>query len=138
MKINPFVPSGRIPRRVYIPAMLLMNAIMLISEKMGDDSSGILAILSFVILWPFAMFAIQRAHDIGKPTWFAIAWMVLAVFATVLNDMDPASGVLVIAGIISAIAALVMGIMLAFRRGDVGENEFGPDPLNPDRSVAFE
>lgn len=138
MKINPFIPSGRIPRRVYIPAMLLMNAIILISENTGDDGSGILAIFSFIILWPFAMFSIQRAHDIGKPTWFAIAWMVLAVFSTVLNDMSPASGAVVIAGIISAIAALVMGIMLAFRRGDVGENEFGPDPLNPDGSVAFE
>lgn len=135
VKINPFVPSGRIPRRVYIPAMLIANFIPLTLERYD---SGMSAILSLALLWPFAMIAIQRAHDIGKPAWFAIVWVTLAVFASVLNDMDPASGVLITVWLISAFAAVVMGMMLAFRRGDVGENEFGRDPLDPDRLVAFE
>lgn len=139
MKVNPFLPSGRVPRRIYLPAIIGMNILGTIAAPPGGGGSDVLALLVLVLLWPCAMLTIQRAHDIGKPGHFGVIAMALAVFASFVGDMENSSfDWIIILGIIAAIAALVMGIMLAFRRGDVGENEYGPDPLNPEASVAFE
>lgn len=139
MKINPFVPSGRVPRRVYIPAIIAMNIIATIAAPPGGGGSDAMALVVLVLLYPVAMLTIQRAHDIGKSTWFGVVALVLGAFAGVVGDMDNSDfGVLVVAFIASAITALVMGMMLAFRRGDEGENEYGPDPLDPEGAVAYE
>lgn len=116
-----------------------MNVVATIAAPRGGGGSDAIALVALVLLYPVAMLTIQRAHDIGKSTWFGVVALVLGSFASVVGDMDNSDlGVLVIAGIASAIAALVMGIMLAFRRGDVGENEYGPDPLDAEGALACE
>lgn len=133
MTLNPFVPNGRIPRRVYIPAALVLNFVFSATLEAGSDA---LALFAFLLLWPIAMLTIQRAHDIGKPTWFAVLWLVLGSIAGVLSEAGDLSGLIVLVWIASAIPAIVLGFMLAFRRGDIGENEFGVDPLDPIGSKA--
>ena len=54
--------------------------------------------------WGAAAIAVKRLHDLGRPGWY------------VLGTLIP-------------IYNLYLGWIMLFKRGDVGPNEYGPDPL---------
>lgn len=67
----------------------------------------LVAILSLVAIWPGLAIQIKRWHDRGKSGW----WVLI--------------------GLIPIIGFWWVLIECGFLQGDVGPNEYGPDPLGP-------
>ena len=131
--------DGRIPRhQFWIGFVILLAAdILLLSlaQQMEGDRLG--AIVDLAFTYPeFALF-LKRAHDRNIPTWLVVIFFAMEVlmnFLVVLGwnwsgsweDLSTPVLVILFPWVILALALL---IELGFRRGTVGPNPHGPDPL---------
>lgn len=86
-------------------------------------------VFNLLLIWPTCAVAARRLHDMNFSGWWQLAPIVLFIL------MMPASYIplLASASLIMIAAALVFGfiflIILSIKRGTVGPNKFGPDPL---------
>ena len=79
--------------------------------------------LMVVWLWFFLAQAVKRLHDFDQSAW----WMLLflpAVFAKRFVPSPPLTAILML-------PALGLNVVLWFKRGTIGENKYGPDPIDP-------
>jgi uncharacterized membrane protein YhaH (DUF805 family) len=83
--------------------IVLFSAIVDALLKAQGVITGILVVL---LIWPGVASHVKRAHDRGRSGWFVLLGVV-------------------------PIVAIWPAIEIAFLRGDVGPNRFGPDPLGP-------
>jgi uncharacterized membrane protein YhaH (DUF805 family) len=98
-----------------------------------DERSN--SIVSLLLAYPeFAVFA-KRGHDRNVPTWIpgllfagAVVLNVLALF-DLMGPSDNPSTLFYVVGIPVGVAALILLIDFGFRRGTLGPNRYGPDPL---------
>jgi uncharacterized membrane protein YhaH (DUF805 family) len=102
--------SGRISRSSFwlghelpMAGIVLFSAIVDALLKAQGVITGILVVL---LIWPGVASRVKRAHDRGRSGWFVLLGVV-------------------------PIVAIWPAIEIAFLRGDVGPNRFGPDPLGP-------
>ncbi len=128
---------GRIGRQTFWIAMavLAVGEIFghLIAEEIQGDRLG--AIVDLAFTYPEFAVAIKRAHDRNMPVWlpgaFFAASAMLDLF-TVLgwagSDEAPSMLSLVIA-VPFTVLGLALLVELGFRKGTVGPNQYGPDPL---------
>ena len=129
---------GRIGRQTFWIAM----AVLTVAEIVGSShrrsncrATGLSAIVDLAFTYPEFAIALKRAHDRDLPVWllgiFFGASAVLDLF-TVLglsgSDETPSMLSLMIA-VPFAVFGLALLIELGFRRGTVGPNQYGPDPL---------
>jgi uncharacterized membrane protein YhaH (DUF805 family) len=101
-----FKPSGRIPRRWYwfgmVALLWVIYLLMPVVQAVGGRWITILLFLPFY--WALFCLMSQRSHDVGR----SAGWL---------------------AFLIVPIVGLLWGfVVLGFRRGDPGENQFGHDP----------
>jgi uncharacterized membrane protein YhaH (DUF805 family) len=103
--------SGRIPRSTYwlhyaIPDEIIFILIVILADRLPDSRAAIVLwlVLFLTTFWHALAGNVKRAHDRGHSGWFLLLGLV-------------------------PIANLVVGIQLGFMRGDVGPNQYGPDPL---------
>lgn len=100
--------SGRIPRSTYwlqyeLPVSLVLILLDLLPTT--STSSGILVLILFVAsMWHSLAGNVKRAHDRGHSGWFLLLGLVPLV-------------------------NIAVGVQLGFMRGDIGANQYGPDPL---------
>ena len=129
--------EGRIGRQTFWFAMgaLLVAEIfghILAEEIQGDRLS---AIVDLAYTYPEFAVAVKRANDRNLPLWPLIAFFgasALLDLLTVLNltGTDEEPSVLSIAiALPFTLLGLVLLVELGFRRGTVGPNQYGPDPL---------
>jgi uncharacterized membrane protein YhaH (DUF805 family) len=93
------------------------------------------SIASLLLAYPqFAVFA-KRGHDRNAPTWIpglffagAVFFDLLAFLGMVGTDENP-NTLFYVLGVPLGLFALVLLIDFGFRRGTVGPNRYGPDPL---------
>ena len=104
--------DGRIDRLTYFVAglvatacwfLLLMALVIAWGENDSATSGGLMWVLVVVAVWMHSALTIKRAHDMGYA-----AWSALVVYVP----------------LIGAVWALV----LLFKGGDDGNNEYGPQP----------
>jgi uncharacterized membrane protein YhaH (DUF805 family) len=99
-----------------------------VGERWGTFVSLILAYPEFAVI-------AKRGHDRNAPTWIAgifIAGAVLLDLMVLLDLAGPLEKPNTLFYVILApfgIMALILLVDFGFRRGTVGENRFGPDPL---------
>jgi uncharacterized membrane protein YhaH (DUF805 family) len=125
--------DGRISRQPFWIAILPLIAIEIIASfTIGDRWSSAVSLL---LAYPeFAVIA-KRGHDRNAPTWIAGVFIAGAVLLDVLALLDligapdEPNTLFYVIGIPVAIVAIILLIDFGFRRGTVGENRFGPDPL---------
>ena len=129
--------DGRISRQPFWTALLTLIAIEIAAYfVIGERWSSI---VSLGLAYPnFAVIA-KRGHDRNAPTWIAAVFIAGAVLLDGLNllnmlgPLEKPSTVFYVIGAPLGIMALILLIDFGFRRGTVGPNRFGPDPLEGTR-----
>ncbi len=111
-----FSTWGRIPRSTYWYFMLPYALISLVagvfdlassSLNVGDSFGPCTLLLSLVATIPAWSIVVKRCRDRGHPNWFLFL------------------------GLIPFIGPILLFVELGLRRGTVGSNKYGPDPLAP-------
>jgi uncharacterized membrane protein YhaH (DUF805 family) len=128
---------GRIGRQTFWFAMGVLAIAEIIAHLIAEHVQGdrLSAIVDLAFTYPEFAVAIKRAHDRNMPVWllgiFFGASALLDLF-TVLgwagSDETPSMLSLVIA-VPFTVFGLALLVELGFRRGTVGPNPHGPDPL---------
>ena len=129
--------AGRIGRQTFWFAMgaLLVAEIfghILAEEIQGDRLS---AIVDLAYTYPEFAVAVKRANDRNLPLWLLIAFFgasalldLLTVLELTGTDDEPSVLSIAIA-LPFTVLGLALLVELGFRRGTVGPNQYGPDPL---------
>jgi uncharacterized membrane protein YhaH (DUF805 family) len=104
-----FLPSGRVRRRAFWGGSFLVTALFLLLSAPIEALLGRWGMLAAFLPFYWSAFCLmrKRCHDIGRSSW----WLLLLL--------------LPIIGVLWVIA------VLAFRRGNPGSNQYGPDPRTP-------
>lgn len=128
---------GRIARRPFWIAFGAVMVIEILCHLIADRIEGerLSAIVDLVFLYPEWAIAAKRAHDRNMPTFVPgifFAGGTLVDFVTILGYAGPRdnpSTLLLVLATPLMILGLALLIDLGFRRGTVGPNRYGPDPL---------
>jgi uncharacterized membrane protein YhaH (DUF805 family) len=125
--------DGRISRQPFWIATLILFGIEIAAHYAIGDRWG--SIVSLLLAYPtFAVIA-KRGHDRNAPTSIAVVFIAGAVVLDVMALLDligPPEKPNTLFYVFLApfgIMAIILLIDFGFRRGTVGENRFGPDPL---------
>jgi uncharacterized membrane protein YhaH (DUF805 family) len=127
--------EGRINRQPFWIALLCLLVPELIAHfTIGERWSSI---VSLILAYPnFAVFA-KRGHDRNVPTWVPGVLIVgsvvfdLLVLLDLVGPLAKPNTLFYVIGVPLGIMALILVIDFGFRRGTVGPNQYGPDPLAP-------
>jgi uncharacterized membrane protein YhaH (DUF805 family) len=128
---------GRIGRQTFWIAMGVVYVANFLACLIADHIQGdrLSAIVDLAFTYPEFAIAIKRAHDRNLPLWVLIAFFTAnAVFdlldvlgwAITTGEPDMISLAITVPFAVFAVALLVE---LGFRRGTVGPNQYGADPL---------
>jgi uncharacterized membrane protein YhaH (DUF805 family) len=129
--------DGRISRQPFWIAVVIFIAIELTAYAMlGERLSSA---VSLILAYPeFAVFA-KRGHDRNVPTWIIALFTAGTIVLDLMGLFDlagtterPTTAFRVI-GIPVTIAFVILLVDFGFRRGTVGANRYGPDPLTVSR-----
>jgi len=132
--------DGRIPRQTYWLGILAITVIglpvIVLAAYLGGGTAGAIANLFF--LWCGFALSAKRAQDRGKNYLFVAGIFALAAFLTNLAASQAAmmgkmaaepSPLLLVVFLLFVAYVLFLFIELGLRRGTVGPNRYGPDPL---------
>jgi uncharacterized membrane protein YhaH (DUF805 family) len=128
---------GRIGRQTFWIAMGVLAVAELVSHFIADEFQGerLSAIVDLAFTYPEFAVSLKRADDRNLPVWllyiFFGAGAVLDLFTVLdLAGSDEAPSMLSLAiAVPFTVFGLALLIELGFRRGTVGPNPNGPDPL---------
>jgi uncharacterized membrane protein YhaH (DUF805 family) len=132
--------EGRIPRQVYWLGILAITVIGLptigLAAYLGGGTAGAIANLFF--LWCGFALSAKRAQDRGKHYLFVAAYFALLAFVTNVSASQSKmmgrmasepSPLLIVVSLLFIAYVIFLFIELGLRRGTVGPNRYGPDPL---------
>jgi uncharacterized membrane protein YhaH (DUF805 family) len=93
------------------------------------------AAVDVVFTYPTIALAVKRLHDRNQPTryaWVLVAAIAAGISASLLGLFDDRTETSLFGWVVAAFVVVVsLGFLveLGFRRGTVGDNRHGPDPL---------
>ncbi len=129
--------EGRITRQPFWIAWAVLVVIEIAVGAATEESPRLSAVTDLLLIYPEFAVCAKRGHDRNTPTWviglfFAIGavfdLLQLGGWVTLADLTKPTS--LVLAFLIPyGVFALALIIDLGFRRGTMGPNRYGPDPL---------
>jgi uncharacterized membrane protein YhaH (DUF805 family) len=129
--------EGRISRKTFwigIAVLIVAElAVYLIAEALQGDRLSAIADLAFI--YPEFAIAVKRAHDRDLPIWILVAFFggeavldLLTVLEMSGSSEQPSVMSLFIAVPFTVLLVALL-IELGFRRGTIGPNQYGPDPV---------
>ena len=138
--------DGRISRRTYwmrvaFPFMGLSLIVTGVENGLQtglgmDYGAGPLTLLwGILATWPLLATSVKRAHDMGRPARDLVRWLVAAVVVSLLALLlQPAAsvvfgGFVILTVMVVTLALATWAVRVAFFRGTVGPNKYGPDPV---------
>jgi uncharacterized membrane protein YhaH (DUF805 family) len=129
--------EGRITRQPFWIAWAVFIAIEIAISFSGGDDAQWGSALDLVLIYPQFAVCAKRGHDRNTAMWvvglfFAIGAILdmLLLGGWITNDDVTKATPLMLAFLIPyAVFGLVLIVDLGFRRGTVGPNRYGPDPL---------
>ena len=129
--------EGRIARQPFWIAWAVFIAIEIAISFSGGDDARWGSALDLVLVYPQFAVCAKRGHDRNTPMWVVgLFFAIGAVFDVLLlggwitsGDVANPTSLMLAVLIPYAIFALALIIDLGFRRGTVGPNRYGPDPL---------
>jgi uncharacterized membrane protein YhaH (DUF805 family) len=128
---------GRIGRQTFWIAMAVLAVAEIVTHLVAGQFEGdrLGAIIDLAFTYPEFAVAIKRARDRDLPVWLLMiffgAGALLDLFTVLgLAGTDEAPSMLSLAFAVPfTVFGLALLIELGFRRGTVGPNQYGPDPL---------
>ena len=129
--------EGRISRKTFwigIAVLIVAElAAYLIAEALQGDRLSAIADLAFI--YPEFAIAVKRAHDRDLPIWILVVFFggeavldLLTVLELSGSGEQPSVVSLFIAVPFTVLLVALL-IELGFRRGTIGPNQYGPDPV---------
>ena len=128
---------GRIGRRTFWIAMGVVAAAEIVGHLIANQIEGdrLGAIVDLAFTYPEFAIAVKRGHDRNLPVWLLGVFFgagalldLLTVLGWAGTDDEPSMVSLAIA-VPFTVVGLALLVELGFRRGTVGPNQYGPDPL---------
>jgi len=144
-------PEGRINRATYWIGSLSVLAVEL-ALRLGlgvpftptpSDPLSLRAlsfVIDLVLLYPAAMVMVKRLHDINQSGalvgWLVVPNVVLMItnLLGMTGDPDRMAVLETIFLLGTSVIVLTFLVVLGFRRGSEGNNQYGPDPLKREAS----
>ena len=129
--------EGRISRRTFWIGMAVLVAAELLAHLAAQALEGdrLSAIVDLAFTYPEFAIATKRAHDRDLPIWILIIFFgggalldLLTVLQLTGSNEQPSVLSLVIAVPFTVLLVALL-IELGFRRGTIGPNQYGPDPV---------
>jgi uncharacterized membrane protein YhaH (DUF805 family) len=129
--------DGRISRKTFWTAMVALLIAETIAHIIAEAIQGdrLSAIVDLAFTYPEFAIAAKRGHDRDMPLWLLIIFFcagavldLLTVLQLSGTDEEPSMLSIFIA-VPFTVLGLALLIELGFRRGTVGPNQYGPDPL---------
>ena len=129
--------DGRISRRTFWTAMVALLIAEIIAHIIAEAIQGdrLSAIVDLAFTYPEFAIAAKRGHDRDMPLWLLIIFFcagavldLLTVLELSGTDEEPSMLSIFIA-VPFTVLGLALLVELGFRRGTVGPNQYGPDPL---------
>ena len=129
--------DGRIGRKTFWMAMVALIVAEMFAHIIAVAIQGdrLSAIVDLAFTYPEFAIAAKRGHDREMPLWLLViffgAGAVLDLLTVLeLNGTDQEPSVLsIFIAVPFTVLGLALLIELGFRRGTVGSNQYGPDPL---------
>jgi uncharacterized membrane protein YhaH (DUF805 family) len=128
---------GRIGRRTFWIAMAVLAAAEIVCHLIAGAFAGdrLGAIIDLAFTYPEFAVTTKRTHDRDLPVWLLGIFFGASVLLDLLTVLDLA-GTDEAPSMLSLAIAVPFGVLgvallveLGFRRGTVGPNQYGPDPL---------
>jgi uncharacterized membrane protein YhaH (DUF805 family) len=129
--------EGRISRKTFWIAIAVLIAAELAGYLIAQALQGdrLSAIVDLAFVYPEFAIAAKRAHDRDLPIWILIVFFgggAVLDLLTVLelsggNDQPSLMSLMIAVPFTVLLVALL--IELGFRRGTIGPNQYGPDPV---------
>jgi uncharacterized membrane protein YhaH (DUF805 family) len=129
--------EGRISRKTFWIAIAVLIAAELAGYLIAQALQGdrLSAIVDLAFVYPEFAIAAKRAHDRDLPIWILVVFFgggAVLDLLTVLelsggNDQPSLMSLMIAVPFTVLLVALL--IELGFRRGTVGPNQYGPDPV---------
>jgi uncharacterized membrane protein YhaH (DUF805 family) len=129
--------DGRIGRQTFWIAFGVLLVAELIGHAVAEEIQGdrLSAIVDLAFAYPEFAVAVKRGHDRNTPLWLLIVFFgasavldLLIVLEMTGNDDQPSMLSLLIA-LPFTVLGIALLVELGFRRGTIGPNQHGPDPL---------
>ena len=140
---KPFNWKDRASRSEFWWFFLFINLFSILISPLAEINSSTNMIMSFFsipLLWLHTMVSIRRMHDLNKSAWWLFApylYLLLAIIILALtvdpwaDEKSPVHIVLIL-GVFAVLIYFLVLLCLFCKRGTVGANRFGPDPLELD------
>ncbi|HEY2242938.1 MAG: DUF805 domain-containing protein [Xanthobacteraceae bacterium] len=129
--------EGRISRKTFWIGMAVLVSAEILGHLVAQTLQGdrLSAIVDLAFTYPEFAIAAKRAHDRDLPIWILIIFFgggamldLLTVLQLTGSDEQPSALSLVIAVPFTVLLVALL-IELGFRRGTIGPNQYGPDPV---------
>jgi len=129
--------EGRISRQTFWIGMVIVTVAEIFGHLIAEAIQGdrLSAIVDLVFTYPEFAVAVKRAHDRNLPLWLLIVFFgggALLDLLTVLQltgDTEQPSLLSLMIAVPFTVLGLALLIELGFRRGTIGPNQYGPDPI---------
>jgi uncharacterized membrane protein YhaH (DUF805 family) len=129
--------DGRISRKTFWIGITVLVAAEILGHLVAQALQGdrLSAIVDLAFTYPEFAIATKRAHDRDLPIWILIVFFgggamldLLTVLQLTGSDDQPSAFSLAIA-VPFTVLLVALSIELGFRRGTIGPNQYGPDPV---------
>ena len=129
--------EGRISRKTFWIGMAVLVSAEILGHLVAQTLQGdrLSAIVDLAFTYPEFAIATKRAHDRDLPIWILFIFFgggamldLLTVLQLTGSDDQPSALSLVIAVPFTVLLVALL-IELGFRRGTIGPNQYGPDPV---------
>ncbi|HYP11497.1 MAG TPA: DUF805 domain-containing protein [Xanthobacteraceae bacterium] len=129
--------EGRISRQTFWIGMVIVTVAEIFGHLIAEAIQGdrLSAIVDLAFTYPEFAVAVKRAHDRNLPLWLLIVFFgggALLDLLTVLQltgDTEQPSLLSLMIAVPFTVLGLALLIELGFRRGTIGPNQYGPDPI---------
>jgi len=99
------------------------------ANNLGGMWGALLLIIPFylALVWVQICLTVKRLHDLNKSGWWLVGAMAVSFVAGAITGMGD---IMALVAIALNVLLLVYGLWLLFWPGTVGDNQYGPDPLD--------
>jgi uncharacterized membrane protein YhaH (DUF805 family) len=131
--------DGRIGRKAFWLAMGALTVAEIFAHVLAEEIQGdrLSAIVDLAYTYPEFAVALKRAHDRNMPVWLLIVFFGASAALDLLTVLewtgaeDQPSLLSLLIALPFTVLGLALLVELGFRRGTIGPNQYGPDPLAP-------